>query len=184
MQLVYFHAANMNTVTCRVNYWWGFGLVIRFIGHLYTRLGTTSNYSATANLHNSQITTAPAKPFSSLSSLSVPWQRLLTVEILQFHALKFSLQNSRTTLSSKLVLSLYLGTDHIENTALLLLRSCLLVRESVYRAVAQKRPWHIRPSLGRCIAAALHATILCVTGPARLGTEGCNSRISCTEPGV
>jgi hypothetical protein len=27
------------------------------------RLGTTSNYSATANLHNSQITTAPAKTF-------------------------------------------------------------------------------------------------------------------------
>jgi hypothetical protein len=31
--------------------------------HLYTPLGTTSNYSATANLHNSQITTAPTKPF-------------------------------------------------------------------------------------------------------------------------
>jgi hypothetical protein len=28
---------------------------------LYTPLGTTSNYSATASLHNSQITTAPAK---------------------------------------------------------------------------------------------------------------------------
>jgi hypothetical protein len=34
-----------------------------FIDHLYTRLGTTSNYSATSYLHNSQITTAPAKPF-------------------------------------------------------------------------------------------------------------------------
>jgi hypothetical protein len=50
--------------------WWrgvtidgGFGLDIGFIDHLYTRLGTTSNYSATANLHNSQITSAPAKPF-------------------------------------------------------------------------------------------------------------------------
>jgi hypothetical protein len=31
--------------------------------HLYTWLETTSNYSATANLHNSQITTAPDKPF-------------------------------------------------------------------------------------------------------------------------
>jgi hypothetical protein len=30
---------------------------------LNTQLGTTSNYSATGNLHNSQITTAPAKPF-------------------------------------------------------------------------------------------------------------------------
>jgi hypothetical protein len=28
-----------------------------------TRLGTTRNYSTTTNLHNSQITTAPAKPF-------------------------------------------------------------------------------------------------------------------------
>jgi hypothetical protein len=34
-----------------------------FIDHLYTQLGNTSHYSATANLHNSQITTAPAKPF-------------------------------------------------------------------------------------------------------------------------
>jgi hypothetical protein len=37
--------------------------VTRFTDHVHTRLGTTSNYSATANLHNSQITTAPAKPF-------------------------------------------------------------------------------------------------------------------------
>jgi streptolysin S family bacteriocin protoxin len=43
----------------------GFELVNAFIDHLYTRLGITSNYSATANLHNSQITTAPAKPFSA-----------------------------------------------------------------------------------------------------------------------
>jgi hypothetical protein len=34
-----------------------------FIDNLYTWLGTTSNYSATTNLHNSQITTAPTKPF-------------------------------------------------------------------------------------------------------------------------
>jgi hypothetical protein len=34
-----------------------------FIDHLYTPLGTTSNYSATADLHTLQITTAPAKPF-------------------------------------------------------------------------------------------------------------------------
>jgi hypothetical protein len=41
----------------------GFGLDIQSIDRLYTQLGTTSNYSATANLHNSQITTAPVKPF-------------------------------------------------------------------------------------------------------------------------
>jgi hypothetical protein len=41
----------------------GFGLVNGFIDLLYTRLVSTSNYSDTANRHNSQITTAPAKPF-------------------------------------------------------------------------------------------------------------------------
>jgi hypothetical protein len=35
--------------------------VNRFIDHLYTRLGTKNNYSSTANLHNSQIITTPAK---------------------------------------------------------------------------------------------------------------------------
>jgi hypothetical protein len=34
-----------------------------FIEHLHTPLGTTSNYIAIANFHNSQITTTPAKPF-------------------------------------------------------------------------------------------------------------------------
>jgi hypothetical protein len=34
--------------------------------HLYTPLETTSNYSAIANLFTLQITTATAKPFSSL----------------------------------------------------------------------------------------------------------------------
>jgi hypothetical protein len=38
-----------------------------FTDHLYTRRGTTRNYSATANRRNSQITTAPAKAFSSRS---------------------------------------------------------------------------------------------------------------------
>jgi hypothetical protein len=58
----------------------GFGLVNGFIDHLDTRLETTSNYSATADLHNPQITTAPAKPFQpAVSSLAFPWQRLLTV---------------------------------------------------------------------------------------------------------
>jgi hypothetical protein len=39
--------------------WW-----IGFIDYLYTPLRTTSNYNAIANLHTSQITTAPAKSFS------------------------------------------------------------------------------------------------------------------------
>jgi hypothetical protein len=61
---------------CHVYEWLqaGFWLVNGFIGHLYvyTRLGTTSNYSLTANLHNSQINTAPAKPFSSMLWLHQP----------------------------------------------------------------------------------------------------------------
>jgi hypothetical protein len=36
--------------------------VSRFIGHFTTRLGTTSNYSATANLHTLQITAEHIKP--------------------------------------------------------------------------------------------------------------------------
>jgi hypothetical protein len=40
----------------------GYGLDIGFIDHRSTQL----NYSAIDNLHNLQITTAPAKPFSSL----------------------------------------------------------------------------------------------------------------------
>jgi hypothetical protein len=43
----------------------GFGLEIGFIDHLYTGLGTTGNYTATANLHNLPITAAPAKLFQS-----------------------------------------------------------------------------------------------------------------------
>jgi hypothetical protein len=45
----------------------GFGLDIGFIDHLQARLGIISNYSATANLHKSQITTAPAKYFPACS---------------------------------------------------------------------------------------------------------------------
>jgi hypothetical protein len=60
-----------------------------FIDHLCTPLGTTGNYSATANLHTLQITTAPAKLFHpAMPSSAVPWQRLLTVEILQLPALR------------------------------------------------------------------------------------------------
>jgi hypothetical protein len=44
-----------------------------FIDHSHTRLGTRSSYSATDNLHNSQITTTLAKPFSSLLYLHQPF---------------------------------------------------------------------------------------------------------------
>jgi hypothetical protein len=50
-----------------------------------------------------------------------------------------------------LSLAYNIGTDHIENTALPLLRSCLLLLECVYRAVAQKRNSYICPSRARWI---------------------------------
>jgi hypothetical protein len=60
-----------------------------FIDHLYTALGTTGNYSAIAGLHNSQFTTATTKLLPACCVLtSIPWQRLLTVEILQLPALR------------------------------------------------------------------------------------------------
>jgi hypothetical protein len=58
-----------------------YGLEIGFID-------STSNNSATANLQNSQFNTAPANLFQpAVSSPAVPWQRLLTAEILQLPAL-------------------------------------------------------------------------------------------------
>jgi hypothetical protein len=53
-------------------------------------LTTCIHDSAPANLYNSQITIAPAKPFfqPAVSSPAVPWQRLLMVKVLQLHALK------------------------------------------------------------------------------------------------
>jgi hypothetical protein len=44
-----------------------------FIDQLHTPLGTTSNYSANTNLHNSQITTVPSKPFYSPLCLQQPF---------------------------------------------------------------------------------------------------------------
>jgi hypothetical protein len=61
----------------------GFWLITGFIDHWYTPLGSTINYNATANLHNSQITTAPSKPFPSLLCLQQPF----LVEILRLPAL-------------------------------------------------------------------------------------------------
>jgi hypothetical protein len=81
-----------HSVTCRGDYRRGFGLDTGFIDNLYTRHVSTSNYSATTNLCNSQITTVPAKPFPACCIFtSRSWQRFLTVEILKLHALKSSI---------------------------------------------------------------------------------------------
>jgi hypothetical protein len=44
-----------------------------FIDQLHTPLGTANNCIAIANLHTLQITTAPAKPFSSLMCFHQPF---------------------------------------------------------------------------------------------------------------
>jgi hypothetical protein len=50
-----------------------FGFDIGFVDHLCTQFRTTSNYSAIANLYNSQITRATAKLFQPVvSSPAVP----------------------------------------------------------------------------------------------------------------
>jgi hypothetical protein len=60
-----------------------------------------------------------------LSSPAVPWQRLLTVNILQVHELKYFFSQPPVQNSTEL-------------NVLLLLRSCPLLRERIYQAVAQK----------------------------------------------
>jgi hypothetical protein len=52
-----------NIVTCMRDYRRGFGLEIGFIDHFNTRLVTTLNYSAVADLHTLQITRGHAKSF-------------------------------------------------------------------------------------------------------------------------
>jgi hypothetical protein len=62
----------------------GVELEIGFTDHFNTRLVNTLNYSAIANLHNLQISTAYIKSIqSTVPSPVVPWQQLLRVEILQ-----------------------------------------------------------------------------------------------------
>jgi hypothetical protein len=102
----------------------------------------------------------------AVSSPAVPWQRLLIVEILQLRSLMFSLHilPYRTDLVAPVVFLIIPRPGPRRNTPFptvpLLLRVDTLLRELVYRAVAQKRPWYIRASRGRYIATALHAIIL------------------------
>jgi hypothetical protein len=130
-------------------------------------------------LHNSQITTAPAKSFfqRTVSSPAIPWQQLLTVEILQLHILKSSLNDGslptasfphrlsyRTDLVTPIVLLVTpQHGPHRETmfpTVPLLLCINLLLQEAVYWAIAQNWPWYICPSCSCCIALAQHATLL------------------------
>jgi hypothetical protein len=67
--------------------------------------------------------------------------------------------DSRAELSSSIVPLLQnLSADQVENTVPLL-HAYPLLRERVYGAVAQKRPWYIHPPRGHCIPMTLHATV-------------------------
>jgi hypothetical protein len=99
-----------------------------FIDHL-------QHTSATANLHNSQITTAPAKPFPACVFTSRSLATALTVVIIKLHALKFSLYRLlyRTDLVAPIVLKITPGTDHVKtqlfhccSPTVALLRICCL----------------------------------------------------------
>jgi hypothetical protein len=63
-----------------------------FINHLYAPLGTTSNYSAIAELHttNHYMLSLLQPP---VSSTDVPLQRTLTVKLLQLTMLRSNLHN-------------------------------------------------------------------------------------------
>jgi hypothetical protein len=49
----------------------GFGLVTRFIDHLFTQLITTSNYNSLTGLHTLKITVTAADVKSYMSSLVI-----------------------------------------------------------------------------------------------------------------
>jgi hypothetical protein len=107
-----------------------------FIDHLYTRFGTTSNYSATANLHSSQITAAPAEPFpaccvfisrflaaaSNSGDSSASRSQVLSSQP--------PAQNCLTTSRHGLRRNTPFPTNYIV--------ACVLSRERVYRIIAQK----------------------------------------------
>jgi hypothetical protein len=117
----------------------------------------------------SKIHKSPQHPLSffqpAVSSPAVPWQRLLTVEILQIHALKSSLH--RLQYRTDLVAPIFSKKTPLHGprrntpfpTVPLLLLVDSLLRERVYRAVVWKRFWCIRLSRGRRTVTALHATI-------------------------
>jgi hypothetical protein len=103
--------------------------VTRFTDHLYIRLVSTSNYSATANPNNSQIITTPAVLQPAVSSPAVAWQRLLTMEILHslkssFHRLPYRTTDFQLTLS----LVTFLHGPRINTPFPLLQPNCCIIK--------------------------------------------------------
>jgi hypothetical protein len=105
--------------TCMRDYRRGFG----FVSDLLTTYTHNSELEAiTAPPLISTIHKTPQHTLSlfqpAMSSLAVPWQRLLTLKILQLRwpGLSFTEAHTELTILTKLQTSqLYLGTDYIEN---------------------------------------------------------------------
>jgi hypothetical protein len=159
----YFSTSIFNILS-RVRVWLkkGYGPVNGFIDYLYTLLKTTSNY-VIANPHNSQITTAPVKPFQpAVSSPVVLWRRLLTVEFLQLNALRFYLLSFpyRTQLIRFPSSLLYNISARTAQTAPRLL-CCIRNRchGNVFTEPLPRNVWYSRPFHDRCIVTAIQTTI-------------------------
>jgi hypothetical protein len=124
----------------------GYGLDTGFIDQ---------NYTTTVKIHNSQITTAPANPFSSLLCLQQPFPRngfnSWDSSASRAHVVTVRRLSHSWSLSAGVGFSLYsLGAAPTENTAsnnpsIVVMDACLAIawisfpQERVYRAVAQKR---------------------------------------------
>jgi hypothetical protein len=81
----------------------GLDWLIGFTDYLYTPHRTTGNYSAIANLHNSQFTTARAKPFPACCVFisAVLRQRLQQCRLFSLPRLRRSFTGSRTGLLAR-----------------------------------------------------------------------------------
>jgi hypothetical protein len=138
--------------------------VLDWILHLltiYTQLVNVSNYSTIVNIHNSQITTAPAKLFQACCVFT---SRSLAAAFISgdSSASRSQVLSSQTPVQKRvnsLSLAYNISTRTTQKTAFLSMCSCMLLRERVYRAADQKRLWYMSPSRGRCVATALHALI-------------------------
>jgi hypothetical protein len=115
---------------------------------------------------NHKSTQHPLSLFEAAVSSAVPWQRLITMEILQLHALKFALDRLpyRTDLLAPIAFKITPRHGPRRNSASIVARrffaagTCLPSRYL-------KSLWYFRLSRGHLMATALHATVSCLPVP-------------------